>query len=510
VDSVLQAWFNPGMPAKKQYQIWNPSQSFLLPPSPMEWLPEGHVVYFVLDIVEQLDLSAIEGAIQDKDHRGTHPYAPQMMVALLLYGYCVGVYSSRRIERATYEDVGFRVLSGGQHPHFTTINEFRRLHLPALGGLFLQVLKLCSKAGLVKLGHVAVDGTKVQGNASMHKAMSYKRMKEKEKQLKAEIEQMLQRAQQADADEDEKYGPGNQVEDLPQELRRRETRLEKIRQAKQALEEEAQQARARQLRQQGQRAEHRSKTHADPVERRRAATMAKNRRNMAGEIDGRKDSDDDVDPPTTGDGLNKHEPKTKQDGSPDDKAQMNFTDAESRIMESGGRFLQGYNCQAAVDDENQVIVAQAVSNKCPDNDNLIPMLEQVKNNCGRAAEKVTADAGYWKPGVEAQGTLVGTDVYVSTSREKKDGTETGDSAIEEHVQDDRARMRKKLRDEDGRNLYKRRKAVVEPVFGQAKEARGLRRFLLRGLKAVGVEWSLVCTGHNLLKLHRALVAVRGS
>jgi transposase len=497
------------MTPNKAYKSWNPSQAFLLPPSPDEWLPEGHMVYFVLDVVSQLDLRAITDDIQQKDARGTQPYAPQMMVALLLYGYCVGVYSSRRLERATYEDVGFRVLAGGQHPHFTTINDFRKRHLKALGSLFLQVLKLCRKAGLVKLGHVAVDGTKLQGNASKHKAMSYKRMKEEEKRLEGEIEQMLRRAQQVDEEENEKYGPGNQDEDLPEELRRRESRLEKIKQAKQALEEEAKQVRARKLRQQGIRAERRSETHADPVERRRAATMAENRRNKARDLDGRDDSDDDNDPPTTGEGLSKHEPQVNKDGSPDDKAQMNFTDSESRIMESGGSFLQGYNCQAAVDEEHQIIVAQAVSNKCPDNDNLVPMLELVKSNCGQAAQKATADTGYWKPGVEARGAEIGTDVFVATGRKKRVGQGSKDSTGEEELQDDRGRMRAKLLTEEGRKIYRRRKAVVEPIFGQAKEARGFRRFLLRGLKAAGAEWSLVCTVSNLLKLYRAKLGTIG-
>ena len=495
------------MPADKSYKPWNPTQSFLLPPSPMEWLPEGHVVYFILDVVSRLDLSQITDDIQEKDARGTQPYAPQMMVALLLYGYCVGVYSSRRLERATYEDVGFRVLAGGQHPHFTTINQFRRRHLEALGALFLQILKLCCEAGLVKLGHVAVDGTKVQGNASKHKAMSYKRMKAEEKRLKAEIEQMLERAQQADEQDDEEYGPGRRNEDLPEELQRREARLKKIDQAMEALEEEAKQARARQLRQQAKRAQQRSDSHPDPVEKRRAASMAKNRLDKAREVDGRDDNDDDVDPPATKDGLTKHEPQTKTDGSPHDKAQMNFTDPDSRIMEAGGGFLQGYNCQAVVDEEHQIIVACSVSNKSPDNDNLVPMLQQAKENCGQAAAKATADAGYWKPGVQEQGEALGTDVYVATERTKRGDNSTADKQeSNEKAQDARARMRKKLRSDEGKQIYSRRKAVVEPVFGQAKEARGLRRFLLRGLEAVDDEWSLVCMAGNLLKLFRATAA----
>lgn len=209
------------MPGRKQYKPWNPDELFLLPPSPREWLPEGHLAYFILDLMPELDLSAIEGAIQEKDARGTQPYDPLMMVALVLYGYSVGVFSSRKLERATYEDVAFRVIAAGQHPHFTRIAAFRRTHLDALRGLFLQVLKLCEKAGLVKLGHVAIDGTKVQANASKHKAMSYERMLQKERQLEQEVEALLRQAAETDETEDQRFGEGCREEDLPTELRRR-------------------------------------------------------------------------------------------------------------------------------------------------------------------------------------------------------------------------------------------------------------------------------------------------
>jgi transposase len=473
----------------------------------MDWLPEGHLVYFILDVVAQLDLSGITEVIHEKDPRGTQPYSPQMMVALLLYGYCVGVYSSRKLERATYEDVPFRVLTGEQHPHFTTINEFRRGNLDALRGLFLQVLKLCQKAGLVKLGHVALDGTKVQGNASKHKAMSYKRMRAEEKRLKAEIGELLRRAKEVDAEEDERFGEGERDEDLPAELRRREDRLEKIERAKAELEAEAKQARARSLRRQVERAEESAETHPDPVVRKRAATRAKRDRDRARELDG--GDDDDLDPPMTGDGLPKHEPKAKADGEPDDKAQMNFTDPESRIMEVGGSFIQGYNCQAAVDEEHQVIVGEGVSNKSPDNGNLLPMLKQVKGNCGASPEKTTADAGYWATGVTASCEELGTDAYIATERRKRTTGSDPPGGERRYESEEQKKMQEKLRTEQGRKIYARRKVVAEPVFGQAKECRGFRRFLLRGLRAVQAEWSLVCTGHNLLKLYRAAVMQPG-
>ena len=487
------------MSSRKQYKSWAPTQSFLLPPSPMDWLPKGHLAYFVLDVLGELDVSAIEARIHEKDARGTRPYSPEMMVALLLYGYCVGVFSSRKLERATYEDVAFRVLAGGEHPHFTTINGFRKEHLGALRSLFLQVLKLCQAAGLVKLGHVALDGTKIQGNASKHKAMSYERMLKSELQLTEEIDALMRRAEEVDSDEDDRFGKGQREEDLPAELHRREKRLEKIREAKARLEAEAAEARARALREQAARARERSETSDDATDRKRAATIAKKKAAQAKELAPDKD-DDDLDPPKTGDGLPKHEPQAGTDGKPRDKAQMNFTDPDSRIMESGGAFLQGYNCQAAVDEGHQIIVAQAVSNLSPDNGALIPLLEQARANCGRSARATTADAGYWRPDAEAACKRLGTDIYLSTHRRKHGDND--DAPVSDDPVDARQKMRAKLASDEGRAIYARRKATVEPVFGQIKEPRGFRRFLLRGMEKVQAEWALVCTGHNLLKLWR--------
>jgi transposase len=279
--------------AMKSYRSWSPSQSFLLPPSPLEWLPEGHLAYFVLELAQALDLSQVEDAIQEKDGRGERPYAPAMMVGLIVYGYCTGVFSSRRLARATHEDVAFRVIAGGEHPHFTTVNQFRLVHREALAELFLQVLKMCGKAGLVKLGHVAIDGTKIAANASKHKAMSYKRMKEEEQRLKAEVAALLAKADEADAQEDAQYGAGKAPEDLPEELQRREARLARIQEAKAALETEAAAARAEELRElaEGQR-EKADDEREDPAERKRAATRAAKSEAQAAELS-KKDPPDD-------------------------------------------------------------------------------------------------------------------------------------------------------------------------------------------------------------------------
>lgn len=487
----------------KEYKPWNPEQAFLLPPSALEWLPDGHLAHFILDVVAELDISEIEAVYREKDARGTRPYNPTMMTALLLYGYCVGVFSSRKLERATYEDVAFRVIGGGNHPDHSRIARFRRDHLEAVRGLFVQVLSLCRAAGMVKLGQVAIDGTKIQANASKHEAMSYKRMLETELRLGEEIDQLLARAEEVDASEDARFGSGGREEDLPAELRRREQRLAHIREAKVRLEAEAAEARARSLREQAQRAEARSKQeNLSSSEQKRAATSAKNKAAKARDLAPDR-NDDDIDPPTTDDGLPLHEPKVAVDGTPHDSAQMNFTDPDSRILESGGGFVQGYNCQAAVDAANQVIVAQAVSNQSPDNGNLVPMVALGRDNCGAAAKNTTAAAGYWTPDAPAQCADLGTDAYISTRRRKHGNSDdTVTEGPPPRALEAREQMRHKVGTAEGRAIYARRKAVVEPVFGQTKECRGFRRFHLRGLFGVQGEWALACTGHNLLKLFR--------
>ncbi|MCP4869151.1 MAG: IS1182 family transposase [Proteobacteria bacterium] len=480
--------------ARKRYRSWTPDQSFLFPPSPKDWLSDDHLVYFVLELVEVLDLGAIECAIQGKDPRGERPYNPAMMVALLVYGYSTGVYSSRKLARAIDEQVAFRVLTGGQRPHFTRVSAFRRNHLEALRGLFQQVLRLCMESGLVKLGHIALDGTKIQANASKHKANSYEHMKKLEERLETEIGDLLARAEDSDAADDARLGTGVDEVDLPQELRRREGRLAKLRQAKKALEEEARKARAARLRELAEGCDERADGAAEPKRQKLNRTLATKRR-VEAEALFEHDDDDDEPPFQTPTGLPKNRPRTKTDGTPHDKAQRNFTDPDSRIMMSNGAFLQGYNCQAAVDDAAQIIVAEDVTNQSPDAGNLVPMMKQVVGNLGRAPDAATADAGYWASGVDEACAELGVDVYVSTAAAPDGPLPEGASP--------HARMTHKTHTKQGRAIYRRRKYTVEPVFGQAKEARGFRRFHLRGLAKVTGEWSLVCTAHNVLKLFRS-------
>ncbi len=456
--------------SNKTFRPYTPKQSELLPPSPLEWLPEGHLAYVVLDVVSQLNLRSIY-AEYEREARGYPPHHPQMMVGLLLYGYCVGVPSSRRIERATHEDVAFRVIAGSQHPDHSSISEFRRRFSSQLSELFIQVLALCARAGLVKLGHVALDGTKVKANASKHKAMSYERMKKQEAELRQKVQELLRAAQEADEAEDVLYGKGKRGDELPEELRRAESRLARIQAAKAELEAEA---------------------------RRQQEEAARQ-----GE-DGRKD--DDSEPPSAGSALPRHQVPREKDGKPTPKAQRNFTDPDSRIMKSGDGYLQGYNCQAAVDDNSQVIVAQAVTNQPPDVEHLVPMLEQVIENCGDAPQKLSADAGYFSEKNVLAAIERGVEPYIATGRKKHGEAPIATRGRQPTGMTLRACMARRLATKRGAAVYARRKAIVEPVFGQMKGARGLRQVLRRGIERVRTEWALWCTTHNLLKLCRALAA----
>jgi transposase len=447
----------------KTFRPYAPEQSELLPPSPLEWLPEGHVAYFILDTVAELDLSRLM-ARYEEELRGFPPHHPRMMVALLLYGYCVGVASSRKIERRTYEDIAFRVISAGQHPDHTTVSEFRRRHLDLLGELFEQVLALCQKAGLVKLGHVALDGTKMKANASKHKAMSYERMQKKQQELKAKVAALLKAAEEADAAEDKLYGNNKRGDELPEELKRAKTRQARIRAAKAELEAEAKA---------GREAEEAAKKSADK------------------------------EPPTGPTPLPSHQVPSEPDGTPTPKAQRNFTDPESRIQKTRDGFIQGYNAQTAVDEESQVIVAAALTNQPPDVEHFVPMLEKVIENCGDVPRVATADAGYFSEENIVRAAEMGVDAYVATGRDKH-GTEPPPArGRPPSGQSVKEWMARRLRTKKGRAIYARRKAVAEPPFGQIKQARGFRQLLLRGLEKARGEWMLICLTHNLLKLHRA-------
>ena len=461
----------------KSFRSDDLDQALLLPPSLHDWLPEDHVAHFVADIVKQLDLSAIYASYDEKDGRGLAAYAPAMMVRVLLYGYCTATYSSRKIEAKTYDDVAYRYLAAEEHPDHSTIAEFRKRHLQTLAGLFVQSLKLCQKAGLVKLGHVAIDGTKLQANASKHKAMSYQRMGETEKKLQAEVEELLKRAEAADTAEDERYGKGKRGDELPAELARRESRLAKIRAAKAELEAEARQQ----------------------AEERKAVAEAKIAARREQEV-------------RTGKKARGRDPQVPDptQAVPKPGAQRSFTDPDSRIMPHGtqkGSFLQGYNAQAAVDGAAQVIVAADLIQDTTDNHQLVAMLEQVEQNLGAQPQAVSADSGYWDPEQVGDARLQGIDLHVAVAKEKhgsggdaSGGSPPGDppgkpSSLLE-------RMKAKLKTEAGRNLYRMRKAIVEPVFGQIKEWRGFRRLSLRGKENAKAEWRFVCATHNLLKLFR--------
>ena len=413
---------------------------------------------------------------EEKDGRGQAAYDPAMMVRVLLYGYCMGSYSSRKIQAKTYEDIGFRYLAADEHPDHSTMAEFRKRHLEALAGLFCQALQLCEKAGLVKLGHVAIDGSKIQGNASKHKAMSYERMSEAEKKLQAEVEGLLQRAEAVDAAEDEKYGKDQAGDELPGELGRRESRLAKIRAAKAELEAEAKQKAAE------------KQAAAEAQIRQRQEQEARTGKKMRGREPQVADSEQAV---------------------PDPKAQRNFTDPESRIMPDGGHkgsFVQGYNAQIAVDGEAQVIVAAEVTQQSNDKQQLVAMVEQVKQNVGAQPQAVSADNGYWNGKQVGEVQVRGINLHVATGKQKPGASQ---QAEDEDGQESNAeaglleQMKQKLKTQAGQDLYRMRKAIVEPVFGQIKEWRGFRRFLLRGLQKVRAEWKLICLTHNLLKLFRS-------
>lgn len=445
----------------KTYRPYEPDQILLLPPSVKDWLPTGHLSHFISELVdESLDLSAIT-KVYEREDRGYPPYHPVMMTKVLLYAYSMGMPSSRKIEKCLLEDVGFRMLAANNAPNFRTIADFRKEHLAALDGLFLQVLKLCQKAGMVKLGHVALDGTKMKANASKHKAMSYGRMKKTEAQLQAEVAEFLRRAAEIDEAEDAEYGRDKRGDELPVELAHREGRLKKIREAKAELEREAQEE-----------------------------AEAKKREAEAKRAD--KDS------------RGSH-PK-EADPTPKDKAQKNFTDPDSRIMpQSGDRraFMQGYNCQAAVDGKEQVIVAADVVQQTNDSRQAEPMLEQVEANTGAFPSKASMDTGYFSKDNVTALEKMGVEVFIPPERLKhgevrppapRGRIPMGLSAKE--------LARRKLSTIRGRTIYAERKTIVEPVFGQIKQARGFRQFLLRGITKVKSEWSLICTTHNLLKLWR--------
>ena len=452
----------------KTYRPWNPNQQYLLPPSVQDWLPENDLVYFILDIVNELDISAITQKYE-QEKRGYPPYHPRMMVALLLYAYCRGIFSSRKIMRACQERLTFRVIAGDDIPDFRTISDFRKLHLKELQLLFIQVLRLCQEAGLVKLGHIALDGTKIKANASRHKAMSYGRMLQEENRLAEEIRQLLAKAETIDEQEDNEYGVDRRGDELPEELGRRVSRLKRIQEAKKALEANAK-AVAQQSRKERQQED---STNNDEPKRGR-------KRKVVSEV-------------------------------PADNKQYNFTDPESSIMKANNKgWDQCGNAQAAVDSKKQVIVACDVTNESNDKQQFEPMLEQTQENIGedKKIKAASADSGYYSESNVKFAESKNIDAYIATKRDKHSDAEPkfprGRTPKDLTAQEEMAR---KLRTKKGRETYSKRKSIVEPVFGQIKRARGFVQFSLRGLEKMRGEWAIVCLTHNLLKLFKAQYAI---
>ena len=457
----------------KRFRTCDLRQIYLLPPSIEDWLPQDHLARFIGDVMNELDLSAIYAEYGRRDNRGLSAYHPMLLTRLLLYGYCIGVTSSRRLERATYDEVPFRYLAANQHPDHDTIASFRQRHLPALAQLFVQALRLCQKAGMVKLGNVSIDGTKIMANASTKRSVPYEKLREREQYWKQIVEQLLAEAQRTDQEEDRRYGPGQPADALPDKLADAQSRLEVLRKARAELEQEAQQ---------------------ELEALQQVVTERKRGRPRKSE------------PAPKGSELAWQQKTKKQLQRAKRKAakpcrQHNFVDPDSRVMKDTGRkcFTQAYNAQAAVDAEQQVIVAAELTQQTTDRQQLLPMVQAVCRATGQRPGTVTGDAGYWDTVSLQDRSLEGIQVLVAPDSPRQDGDSlpwnapSGPEAVA---------MRELLATAAGKAAYAKRKTTVEPVFGQIKEARGIRRFRLRSLVKAAAEWKLICAGHNLLKLYR--------
>lgn len=433
--------------SSKTFREWNVGQTTMFPATVLDFVPTGHVAHFIRNLVmESLDLSGILRVYSEE--RGYPPYHPAMMTAVILYSYSQGVYASRRIAKACEQRVDFMAITGMQQPDFRTISDFRKRHLKQLGGLFNQVLKLCQKAGMVKLAHVALDGTRISANAAKDQTLKYSRMKKSEQELTEEIAGWFREAERQDAEEDAEYGVDRRGDEMPAWVSDKAKRLEKIRQAKAELEAEA-------------------KAEAD-----------------------RKKAEDEKKPP-------QNRARTPIADTPEDNAKRNLTDADSRLLKTTHGFIQGYNAQAAVDADSQVIVGQMLTNERHDLNHLIPLIEQIEIQTDDAVREISTDSGYYSENNAGQLQQRGIRGYLAAGRRNKDGTWHGD------VGPLGKQMRARINQGGRRSRYRLRKQTVEPVFGLIKSARGFRQFLLRGLEKVSGEWSLLCTAHNILKLAKA-------
>lgn len=465
------------MEPRKTFREWHPNEYAHAPITPASVLPEGDLVFFLLELVPNLDLSQVY-AYYDRETRGAPPFEPAMMVTLLFYSYCVGVFSSRKVAAACERNLAFQAIVGSQRPDFRTISDFRKIHLQALADLFVEILQIAGEMGLVKLGNLALDGSKFRANASRHKAMSYGYMKKEVERLRGEIKGLLQQAEQTDAEQDAAQG-SRRGDELPDELKRREDRLEAIEEAMRRLEQEA-----------------KEKAEAKRCEREQAQAQR--------EAQGQKRCGP--------------EPKPISE-TPQDKAQTNFTDPEAKVMKTSNKgFDYCFNGQAVVDEENQIIVGADVTPAANDKQQATPLAKKTLENLEAAGIEIpkqedgtdakipmSADSGYFSEDNVDDLEVAGFDPYIATGRQKHHSPQPPkDSPSSEPLPKltPKERMARKLRTPSGRERYAKRKHIVEPVFGQMKHARGFRQFLLRGLKNVKAEWNLLCLTHNLLKMWR--------
>lgn len=452
----------------KTYRPYQPKQQFLLAPDIRDWLPDGHLALFVNDAVDEMDLSEIAD-YYERSERGNPPYHPLMMTKVIVYSYCIGKPSSRKIEKGLYEDVGLRYLGAGNFPDFRTISDFRKIHISPLERLFQQVLEMCQEAGLVKLGVVSIDGTKVKANASMSENRDLKGLKKERRRLREIARELLRRAEEVDEEEDRLYGKDNRGDGLPEGFRTRKERKENIRKAIRELEE---------------------KKRKEKEEYEKMIVERKEKEELTGEK-------------TRG-----PKPKKKELTAAND-TKRNMTDPDSRIMKTSNGYIQGYNAQAAVDCSSQVIVGCYVTQECNDKHQLVPLIEKVKENTGRLPKKLTADAGYWSEEL-IESVHEDTELFIAPDngwkvKKAQKGKPPPRGRIPKNLSL-RDRMNRKLLTKRGKSTYKKRGETSEPVFGQIKEGRGLRSFLLRGNAKTNGEWSLMCMGHNILKLWRAMTA----
>jgi transposase len=450
-----------------EFLTYSTDQAFLLPPNPRDWLPDGHLAFQVIDVVDELDLGLFV-ASYGRDGRGAPSFSPVMMVSLFVYAWCRKVHSSRKIAALCRDDVGGRIIGGGYLPDHRTVNNFRLRHEAALNGLFKQSIKLCERAGLVGMTTAALDGSKIPASASKRKAMSYERLVAEEARVQAEIDGYFKRAAEEDAADDAQYGADNEGPCISEELKRRQTRITKIREAKTALEMEAQAA-----------AEQKQKERSE----KEAAAAACGKK-----VPGKK---------------------PRIDAAPKPTAQRSFTDPESRIMKSGnGSFIQGYNAQAMVDGKCQVIVACELSQQAADVGHLPAMLVQTKENLGALPEKVLADPGYFSEENMAVAKEMGVVALIPPDRERCGSPYEPAVELSEAEMSNLSpaeQMRHLVSTRDGRDAYRNRKGIVEPVFGQAKGCAGhpgFLGFLRRGYEKCSAEWQWVCASHNILKYIR--------